>query len=80
MVLRRDSIVASETSGLELPQTDMFSDSRKVDGVMVPFKHVSSNIANGDIALRVIDVKFDADIPDGVFRKPATINHKTALN
>jgi hypothetical protein len=74
LVLRRDSIISSETSGLELPQTEWFSDYRNVDGVMVPFKQVSNNIANGDIVLRVIEVKFNAEIPDSIFRKPATPN------
>ena len=70
LVLRRDSIVANETAGIELPQTETFSDYRNVDGVMVPFKMVSNNIANGDIVLRVVDLKFNVDIPDTVFRKP----------
>jgi CubicO group peptidase (beta-lactamase class C family) len=74
LVLRRDSIVASETSGIELPQTEMFSDYRNVDGVMIPFKQLSNNIANGDIVLRILDVKFDTEIPDSVFRKPATVS------
>ena len=72
LVLRRDLIIANETSGIELPQTEMFSDYRNVDGVMVPFKQVSNNIANGDIVVRVIDVTFNAEIPDSAFRKPAT--------
>ena len=71
LVLRRDSLVANETAGIELPQTEQFSDYRNVDGVMVPFKMVSNNIANGDIVLRILDLKFDVDIPDTVFRKPA---------
>ena len=71
LVLRRDSVVPSETSGIELPQTETFSDYRNVDGVMIPFTTVSSNIANGDIVLKIVDVKFDVDIPDTVFRKPA---------
>jgi hypothetical protein len=75
LVLRRDSLVVSETSGIELPQTESFSDYRNVDGVMVPFKMVSNNIANGDIVLRVTDVKFDVDIPDTVFHKPAAEKH-----
>jgi hypothetical protein len=73
LVLRRDSLIANETSGLELPQTEWFSDYRNVDGVMIPFKQVSNNIANGDVVLRVIEVKFNAEIPDSVFRKPATL-------
>ncbi len=76
LVLRRDPLVVSETSGIELPQTESFSDYRNVDGVMVPFKTVSSNIANGDIVLRITDVKFDIEIPDTVFRKPAADKNK----
>ena len=71
LVLRRDSLVVSETSGLELPETQSFSDYRNVDGVMIPFKMIGNNIANGDVVLRVTDIKFDVDIPDSVFHKPA---------
>jgi CubicO group peptidase (beta-lactamase class C family) len=76
LLLRRDSVVVSETSGIELPQTQTFSDYRSVDGVMVPFKMVSTNIANGDIVLRITDVKWDVDIPDSVFKKPAADKNK----
>jgi hypothetical protein len=72
LVLRRDSLVVSETAGIELPQTESFSDYRNVDGVMVPFKMISNNIANGDIVLRITDIKFDVEIPDSVFHKPGT--------
>ena len=71
LVLKRDSVVANETAGIELPQTEQFSDYRNVDGVMIPFKMVSNNIANGDIVLRILDLKFDVDIPETAFRKPA---------
>jgi hypothetical protein len=71
LVLRRDSVIVSETAGIELPQTQRFSDYRSVDGVMVAFKSTSSNIANGDIIMRVLEVKFDVDIPDAFFHKPA---------
>jgi len=80
LVLRRDAIIANDTAGIELPQTEWFSDYRNVDGVMVPFKQVSNNIANGDIVLRVIEVKFNGEIPDSVFRKPATLPNKTEVN
>src|SRR5262249_22008009 len=70
LVLRRDSIISNETSGLELPQTEMFSDYRNVGGMMIAFKQVSNNLANGDIVVRIIDVKLDAEIPDSVFHKP----------
>ena len=70
LVLKRDSLISSETSGVELPQTSTFSDYRMVDGVMIPFKVVSNNIANGDVVLRVKEVKWDVSIPDSVFKKP----------
>ncbi len=70
LVVKRDSLVVSDTSGIELPQTQWFSDYRNVDGVMVAFKMVSSNVANGDIVTTVKDVKWDVAIPDSVFQKP----------
>ena len=76
LVLKRDSVIVSETAGVELPQTESFSDYRNVDGVMIPFKVVSNNIANGDIVLRVTNVKFDVDVPDSVFKKPAADKNK----
>jgi len=71
LVLKRNSVIVSETAGIELPQTESFSDYRNVDGVMIPFKSVSNNLANGDIVTRIVDVKFDVDIPEAVFKKPA---------
>jgi hypothetical protein len=76
LLLRRDSVVVSETTGLELPQSQKFSDNRPVVGVMIPFTTVSTNIANGDIVLKITDVKWDVDIPDSVFKKPATDKNK----
>jgi len=70
LVLKRDLVISSETAGIELPQTEVFSDYRSVDGVMVPFKIVSNNIANGDVVLRVKELKFDQPMPDSVFKKP----------
>jgi CubicO group peptidase (beta-lactamase class C family) len=71
LVLKRESLIVSETSSVEIPQTEVFSDYRLVDGVMIPFKAVSSNIANGDIVMLVKEVKFDVEIPDSAFQKPA---------
>ena len=70
LVLKRDLVIPSETAGIELPQTDMLSDYRPVDGVMVPFKIVSNNIANGDVVVRIKELKFDQPIPESVFKKP----------
>jgi CubicO group peptidase (beta-lactamase class C family) len=71
LLLKRDSLIHSDTTGIDIPQTETFSDYRMVDGVMVPFKTVSNNIANGDIVVRVKDLRFDVEIPDSAFRKPS---------
>ena len=77
LLLKRESLLVSETAGVEIPQTQMFNDYRNIDGVMVPFKMTSSNPANGDIVIRVIDLKFNVDIPDTVFQKPANPPKRT---
>jgi len=75
LLLRRDSVIVSETAGFELPQTQSFSDYRNVDGVMIPFKSVSSNVAQGETVIQITDVKWNVDIPDSVFKKPAADKH-----
>ena len=75
LLLRRDSVIVSETAGIELPQTQLFSDYRNVDGVMISFKSVSNNIAQGETVVRITDVKWDVDIPDSVFKKPVSVLH-----
>ena len=76
LLLKRDSVIHSDTTGVDIPTSEMFSDYRNVDGVMVAFKSVSSNVANGDVVVLVKELKFDVDIPDTAFSKPA----KPALN
>lgn len=67
--VRRDTIYStSDSSGIELPVVETFSDYRSVDGVMLPFQSVSKNIAQGDIITKIKEVKFDMDIPDTAFR------------
>ena len=73
-MLRRDSLIVSDTAGIELPQTQSFTDYRRLDGVMIPFKTVGNNIANGDVVVTVKDVKFDVEIPDTVFQKTVKTN------
>ena len=68
--LRVESVISSETSGVDLPRTTTLSDYRSVDGVMVSFKSVSNDVANGDVVVRIKDVKWDVEIPDAAFRKP----------
>jgi zinc protease len=75
--LKRDSLIVSDTLSIELPLTQTFSDYRNVNGVMVPFQTTANTLTNGDVVLRVVDVKFDVDIPDTVFHKPANPPKRT---
>jgi len=71
LMLRRDSVISSETSGQNLPESATYTDYRLVDGVMIPFKTIQKDIANGDVITLVKEVKFDVEIPEAVFHKPA---------
>lgn len=72
LMLRRDTIYASsDSSGIELPVTETYSDYRSVDGVMLPFKSVANSISQGDVIVEVKEVKFDVDVPDTAFRPQA---------
>ena len=77
LVLKRDSLIVSDTLSLELPLTQTFSDYRNVNGVLIPFQTTANTLTNGDVVLRVVDVKFDVDIPDTVFHKPANPPKRT---
>jgi outer membrane lipoprotein-sorting protein len=42
---------------------------------MTPFKMTASSLTNGDVVMHVTDMKFDVDIPDSLFHKPAASKH-----
>ncbi|HEX8847535.1 MAG TPA: serine hydrolase [Pyrinomonadaceae bacterium] len=71
LLLRRDTLETSSTMDITLPITETFGDYRTVDGVMVPFRTVTTIPTIGEITANVQTVKFDVDIPDSVFHAPA---------
>lgn len=68
LVLKRDLLMATNSGEMTLPSTETFSDFRTVDGVVLPFKMVQSNVSMGDVVVRVKDVKFNVAVPEQVFR------------
>lgn len=67
--LRRDTLqVTSDSSGIELPVREEYSDYRSFDGMMIPSRVVTHTLQYGDIITKVTDVKFDVDVPDTTFR------------
>jgi hypothetical protein len=70
--LRKDSLqVTNDSSGIELPLNEEYSDYRSFDGVMIPTSVVTHTLQYGDIITKVTDVKFDVEIPDTAFRSKA---------
>jgi CubicO group peptidase (beta-lactamase class C family) len=71
LLLKRESIIHSDTTGIDVPETQTFSDYRMVEGIMVPFQTISNNPGRGNLVMRVKDIKYDVEIPDSAFRKPS---------
>jgi CubicO group peptidase (beta-lactamase class C family) len=68
LLLKREGVQASSTSGIEFPYTIIFSDYRDVDGVKLPFKTVNSSPSSGNIVTTVKEVKHNVEIKDEVFK------------
>ncbi|HEX8707233.1 MAG TPA: serine hydrolase [Pyrinomonadaceae bacterium] len=71
LLLRRDTIQTNNTNDMSLPVKETYDDYRLVDGVMVPFKIVTSIPTIGDIVSTVKTVQFDVELPDTLFRPEA---------
>lgn len=69
-VLRRDSVAASSTSDIALPISETFSDFRTIEGVLVPFKNVTTHPTMGTITLTITDARFNVPVADNLFRAP----------
>lgn len=65
--LRQDSLATSDT--ISMPVTEVFSDYRNVDGVMIPFRRLSNSQAMGDTVLKIREARFDVPMPDVTFQR-----------
>lgn len=68
--LRRRFVVVSSTTSQRTPVVETYSDYRKVDGVMIPFKVINTNPNMGDLITIVKSIKHNVKINDSMFRKP----------
>ena len=68
LLVKRDGVVASSTSSVMIPYSTTYSDYRDVDGVKVPFKTVSTSVANGRVVTVIKDVKHNTAIDDKTFK------------
>lgn len=67
LLLKRDGVVPSSTSTLQLPYSLTYSDYRSVDGVMLPFKTVNYSVSNGNIVTVVKSVAHNVAVDDKIF-------------
>jgi CubicO group peptidase (beta-lactamase class C family) len=75
--LKRTGVVVSSTSNIKLPVSQIFSDYRAVDGVMIPYKTVSITPTMGDVVSYVREVKHNVNLEDGKFKPKAATGDKT---
>lgn len=67
--VKRTGVITSGTSSVQLPVSVTLSDYRSIDGVMVPFKLISSTVTMGEVVTYVQSVKNNVSISDAVFRE-----------
>jgi CubicO group peptidase (beta-lactamase class C family) len=78
LLLRREGVITTSTSQLQLPYSVTFSDYRSVDGVMLSFKTVSNSVSNGNVVTTVRSVKQNVPIDDKLFAPKMAKTAKTA--
>lgn len=65
--IRRFGTVSSSTSTIKLPVTVDYSDYRKQDGIMVPFRTLTVSPSMGNVVTLVKKIDHDVTIPDETF-------------
>lgn len=64
---KRDGVIPSSTSSMQIPYSITYSDYRGIDGIKLPFKSINNTISNGDIVAIIKSVKHNVAIDDKVF-------------
>ncbi|HEX8250976.1 MAG TPA: serine hydrolase [Pyrinomonadaceae bacterium] len=66
--LKKSGVIVSSTSSVKLPMSQTFSDYRAVDGVMIPYKTVTSTPSMGDVVSYIKEIKHNVSIDDAKFK------------
>lgn len=74
--LKKTGVIVSSTSSQKLPVTQTFSDYRLVDGLMIPFKTVSTTPSMGDVVTYVKEFKNNVPVDDAKFKPKTTMDEK----
>jgi CubicO group peptidase (beta-lactamase class C family) len=76
--LKKSGVIVSSTSSVKLPMSQTFSDYRAVDGVMIPYKTVTSTPSMGDVVSYVKEIKHNVSVDDAKFKpKKIVVDNKT---
>ncbi|NNE98251.1 MAG: serine hydrolase [Pyrinomonadaceae bacterium] len=65
--VKRNSIVLSSTSSQRIPLSETYSDYKRVDGLMIPFKLSATSAGMGTIITHIKEVKHNVKIPGKTF-------------
>lgn len=68
LMLKREGVIASSTSSMQIPYSVIYSDYRDVDGIKMPFKMVNSSSSSGDVVTQITSVKHNVEIEDSLFK------------
>jgi hypothetical protein len=66
--LKKSGVIVSSTSSTKLPMSQAFSDYRAIDGVLIPYKTVTSTPSMGDVVSYVREIKHNVSIDDAKFK------------
>lgn len=73
LLLKREGVNVSSTSAQQVPYTTLYSDYRRVDGVMLPFRSVNLSVTMGDVVTVLRSVKHNTPVDDAIFA-PRKVN------
>lgn len=65
--LRREGVIVSGTSSIQLPYTTDFADYREVDGVWVPFRTTTETMSMGRTIATTTSVRHNVAVDDKLF-------------
>jgi CubicO group peptidase (beta-lactamase class C family) len=68
-LLKRDSVVWSETANMGIPVSTTYEDYREVDGLWLPFTTRSVNVGQGNVVARIKSIKHDVAIDASRFKE-----------
>ena len=71
LILKREMTAAIGGGDSGVLMTEIYSDYRPVDGVMIPFKTIQRSAGFGEVVIQLKDIKFDVPLPDTTFRAQA---------